>query len=145
MTFLQKNMTFYFGAEFTACHWEGNGNSSICFTASFLRKMNFVGKKLVVVEFYLRTSTSTWLTLLNAVLTFVIHITNLVTKLGVTFLTFISLKYTQINANQVTKNSIAMYEVLKTSHPGEIRTHDLLIRWRRRWPLHQGCQIFLGA
>jgi hypothetical protein len=25
--------------------------------------------------------------------------------------------------------------VLKTFHPGEIRTHDLLLRWRRRWPV----------
>jgi hypothetical protein len=29
-----------------------------------------------------------------------------------------------------------MYKVLKTLHPGEIGTHDILFRWRRRWPLH---------
>jgi hypothetical protein len=27
-------------------------------------------------------------------------------------------------------------KVLKTLHPGEIRTHDLLFLWLRRWPLH---------
>jgi hypothetical protein len=30
--------------------------------------------------------------------------------------------------------------VLKTSHPGEIRTHDLLFWWWRRWPLHHAAR-----
>jgi hypothetical protein len=29
------------------------------------------------------------------------------------------------------------FKVLKTFHLGEIRTHDFLFRWRRRWPLHR--------
>jgi hypothetical protein len=29
------------------------------------------------------------------------------------------------------------FKVLKTFHLGEIRTHDFLCRWRRRWPLHR--------
>jgi hypothetical protein len=40
------------------------------------------------------------------------------------------------NANLVTKGSNAMYIILKILHPGGIRTHDLLWRGRRRWPLH---------
>jgi hypothetical protein len=43
------------------------------------------------------------------------------------------------------KNNIAMYEVLTTLHPGEIRTHVLLLVWRSRWPLHHAirAQSFL--
>jgi hypothetical protein len=51
------------------------------------------------------------------------------------------------NAIWVTKNSIAMYKLQRTLHPGEIRTQNLLFRWQRQWPLHtsrrQGNTAFL--
>jgi hypothetical protein len=37
------------------------------------------------------------------------------------------------NANQVTKNSIAMFIALLTVPPGGIRTRDISFRWRRRF------------
>jgi hypothetical protein len=54
------------------------------------------------------------------------------THVGVLLDIYFTQMHTKTTRIKVTKNSIAKYKVLKTLHPGEIRTRDLLFRWRRR-------------
>jgi hypothetical protein len=53
------------------------------------------------------------------------------------FLTFISLKTHNKRCELSYKEQQCRCKLLKTLHPGEIRTRDLLFRCRRRWPCRQ--------
>jgi hypothetical protein len=60
------------------------------------------------------------------------------------FWSFFYIYFTHMCTHRYQRTSLQFTKTHKNLHPLDIRTHDLLFCWRRRWPLHHATRAIMG-